>query len=606
MVDSEQYFNELIGILQLTARFQGGKEALISTVCEGTGIPIKKSISYKNLLRWVQEKDLEKEFCQIIFDVSSFKEVTSRAAVWSGLSLLSADEILKVADYLSDDRHTWKYDKSSATKALTAVGEKESLEEVNKCLSTLMSTNRIELLARQNKKWVVGPLGISQAVEYRKAGHVWSLRSLIEEELPSKLLEDFLKLADWMPTAACLTSNANDQYRRQEFIQLVLTYGTNSNILSTFNKLIGDGVLDFKTVRTYGFNIVGTPCGVFERQYNGVNHLAQLVINECSEDQLKILLSQKRYFSLDVKLGAVELCIRENPVSILNEFFGWADLVRIAKNLDLVRVGNISKSRLAEVVSIRLGFELPAPIEGLTRILEQVEKSIVSINESSRSREESDGIMSGIYRSIEAVLKDMLRFYVGFLWPESLIEEEPSERREAFNRFCRVKFSIDKADGVDGLTLGELLQIFHKLNDVVKEEPKLQEKLSHQFNRKFIIPSKLLMKLEEGLQARRYLSHDKGRSSERKDAMLIDYVEALGKIREFLQKLKQDGIYPRVIRVRREVTDEWGRRYVEAIDDDEKAWLIHSDEYLWPNESYFMHTVTSAIAVAPYLSVKFS
>ena len=376
MVNSERYFNELIEILQLTARFYGGKEALISAVSEQTKVPIKKSISYKNLLLSIQEKDLEKEFCQILFNASSFTEVISTFAVWSGLSLLSADEILKVADYLSDDRHKWKYDKSSATKAVKMLVKNEPLEEVNKCISTLMSTNRIELLAPQNKKWVVGPIGISQAVEYRKAGHVWSLRSLIEDELPSNLLEDFLKLANWMPTAVRLSSNVNDQYRRQEFIQLVLTYGTNSDILSTFNKIIGDGVLDFKTIRTYSLNIVGTPCGVFERQYNGVKPLAQLIVKECSENQLKVMLAQKRYFSSDVKLGAIELCIRENPVSILNEFFSWADLMRIAKNLDLVRVENLPKSQLAEIVAIRLGFELPVPIEGLTKILEQVEKTL--------------------------------------------------------------------------------------------------------------------------------------------------------------------------------------------------------------------------------------
>ncbi len=78
--------------------------------------------------------------------------------------------------------------------------------------------------------------------------------------------------------------------------------------------------------------------------------------------------------------------------------------------------------------------------------------------------------------------------------------------------------------------------------------------------------------------------------------------EALGKIREFLQRLRRDDVYPSVIRVKREVTDEFGRRYVEAIDEDEKPWLIHSERYLSPNELYFMHTVTSSIAAEPYLS----
>lgn len=204
-VESEWYFDELIGILQLAARTQGGKEALLSTVTEQTGVAFPKTMSYRNVLKKVQEDELEQEFCQAIFNAGSFEIVASRFVIASGLALLSRDEIFEVAHYLSDDRHTWKYDRSSATKAIMAIEERESLGEVNRCLSTLMSDGRIELLTHQNRKWVVGPHGISQAVEYRKAGQVWALRTLINEELPGGLLEEFIGHANWLPTAISLT-----------------------------------------------------------------------------------------------------------------------------------------------------------------------------------------------------------------------------------------------------------------------------------------------------------------------------------------------------------------------------------------------------------------
>ena len=110
--------------------------------------------------------------------------------------------------------------------------------------------------------------------------------------------------------------------------------------------------------------------------------------------------------------------------------------------------------------------------------------------------------------------------------------------------------------------------------------------------------------MEESLKARGYLAHDKGQSIRHRDAMVEQFGEALGKIAEFLSRLKQKGLYPHVVRVRREVTDEYGRRYVEAVDEYGKPWLIHSSDYLLPSQSYFMHSVTSEIAVDPYLSAK--
>jgi len=605
MVDREEYLNQLVEILQLAARQQGGKRSLINAASQETGITFSKSTSYRNLIVSLQKEGAEKEFCQAIFNANSFDEVVSRYVISQGLSLLSSREIFELADYLSDDRRTWKYDKSSATKAIMALAETVPLGEINECISTLMSGGRIELLSRQNRKWVIGPLGITQAIEYRKQGQVWSLKRLFEEELPSKLLDDFARKAQWLPATISLSSQASEQCRKQQLIQSVLTYGTTSNILSTFNELIADGVLNLKTIRTYDWNIVGTPCGVFTKQYNGVNRLAQLIVNECAKEQLKVQLSQKGYFSTDVRLGAIEMCLRENPVSILEEFFGWADLMRIAQHLSLVRVQNIPKAQLAEVVAISLGFQLPVPVEGLTEFLERVEKSLISMTEPTHSIEELNGIMAGIYRTVEAILKDMLHFYVGFLWPESLTNEEPGERRETFNHFCKKRFDIDKVDGVDGLTLGELVHLFYKLNHIIKQDPNLQNKLNGEFQRKFVIPAKMLSTLEDSLKARKYLAHDKGQTSKSNNVIVKEFELALTKIKEFAYKLKQEGFYPHAIRVKREVTDEFDRRYVEAVDEDGKSWLIHSSDYLWPNESYFMHSVTTPIAVDPYLSVRY-
>lgn len=604
MADVNEYYDELAEVLVAVARSLGGKEALISMLVSETGASFSKSISYRNLIKRVQKESMEKDFCRIVFDASNFKEAVDRRAIYCGLSLLSVDEVIKVADYLSHKGSNWRFDRSSGTKATNAVANNESLEKVNESLRILMSNNTIELLTRQNKRWVVGPMGISRAVENRKPGQVWGLMSLIKEEIPNKTFGVFLAHAKWVPREATLSDSNGAQYKQAEFMQIVLRHGTDSDILATFNELVLEGILDFKSIRTYGFNTIGTPCGVFQRKYGGVNNLAGLMVSECAEEQLKIYLSQKGYFSSDVRLGTVELAIKDTPMSILCEYFGWSDLVRIAKKLDLVRPEKLDKSRMAEIIAIRLGFELPVPIEGLTKILDGVVRNTASMSDSSISAEELDGMMARTYRSIEVVLKDILHFYIGFLWPESLTEEEMGERRETFNQFCKDNLGVVKADGLDGLTLGELKELLQKLTGIVKSEPKLQQSLDDKFQRKTLIPNSVFQNLEESFAARKFLAHDKGHVQERKNTKIEKYVKALSKIQDFLREIKMKCIYPYVIRVRREVTDEYGRRYVEAIDDENKPWLIYSNEYLWPNQSYMMHTVTTGIAVDPYLSAR--
>lgn len=601
---TETNIDKIADILRLAARVQGGKSNLITTLNQEIGTSLSTSMSYKKILKRVLEDGDEVDFCRAIFNASSFEEVASKYAVAQGLSLLSAPEVLEVANYLSDDGHTWRYDKSTSITAIMSVTQKVSLGELNQCLSELMTSGRIELVTRQNKRWIIGPLGITQATQFRKAGDIWSLKKFFEEELHGALVDEFMQNAQWIPENDKITPDKSDQYKQQQLIQLALTHGKDSDIFSTINSLIANRLLNLKRVKVYDWNLIGTPCGVFTRQYNGVNRLAELIVSEFPEEQLKSQLSQKNYFSSDVKLGTIEMCLRDDPVSILTEFFGWSDLMRIGTRFDLVCVNSVSKTQLAEIITRRLGFDLPVHLEGLGDFIKLVEKSRIVLTEPTHTFEELQGIMTGIYRTAEAVLKDILHFYIGFLYPESLTDEEPGERRESFNRFCRKQLNLEKAAGIDGLTLGELIHIINKLNIHVKQDPKLQAKLKERFRRNSVIPSRALAILENSLRARKYIAHDKGQVIQKKEVMLQIFSEALGNISDFLHKLKKDNLYPRVIRVRSEITDEYGRRYVEAIDEDGKSWLIHSDEYLSPSESFFMHSVTDSIAIDPYLSAK--
>jgi hypothetical protein len=311
---------------------------------------------------------------------------------------------------------------------------------------------------------------------------------------------------------------------------------------------------------------------------------------------------KENYYSQDIELGSIEMCLREDPRAILSDFFGWNDLIKIARQHRLVRPESVGHPLLIEILAVRLGFELPANLEGISRLLYQMEKHILSISEPKRSLEEIHGTMAGTYRSLEAYLKDILHFYIGFLWPESEGNGDPGEQIKTYQTFCRDKFEIVKVDGIDGLTLGELVQLIHRINKEIRSGTNLENKLERQFHRKTIIPSKVIAKLETGLRARKYLAHDKGDIWGQKEVVKREFLQALESLKEFLQTIKQNKYAPIAIRIQRQITDEFNRQYLEAIDEDGQRWLVFCDDYLEGDESYFMHTLTNYVAVKPYIS----
>jgi hypothetical protein len=148
-------------------------------------------------------------------------------------------------------------------------------------------------MVRQNKRWVVGPYGITQATEYRKSGDFWSLKQLFKEELPDNLIGEFMQRANWIPNhkARIDVSSESD---REYLLQIVLTYGKDSEILAIFNGMIADKILDIKTIRTYAWNIVGTPCGIFLKEYDGVEKLSSILVKECGNEDYPYQLSQRK------------------------------------------------------------------------------------------------------------------------------------------------------------------------------------------------------------------------------------------------------------------------------------------------------------------------
>jgi hypothetical protein len=75
-------------------------------------------------------------------------------------------------------------------------------------------------------------------------------------------------------------------------------------------------------------------------------------------------------------------------------------------------------------------------------------------------------------------------------------------------------------------------------------------------------------------------------------------------IEGLLRNFQDRKIYPLVIRISKEVRDEYGRSSAECVDENGEKWLLYTEEYLETSQPYFLYSKTPSIAVNPIVIVK--
>jgi len=207
---------------------------------------------------------------------------------------------------------------------------------------------------------------------------------------------------------------------------------------------------------------------------------------------------------------------------------------------------------------------------------------------------------------VEKILKDLATFYVCFLWPKTIEQHfEHDEKKRAFNELVRRELQIGRKEGLDRLMLGELMRALQRLNERVDEEESLIQRVRDTLEREKLIPHTLLSMIESACNYRPHFVHDtiNGRRNIVINTGLCQNL--LDDIISFAKTIANDRIYPCVLRITREITDEYGRTYVEAVDESGKDWVIKSTSWIRPEFAYHMHAPRYGfVAVDPFIIEK--
>lgn len=417
----------------------------------------------------------------------------------------------------------------------------------------------------------------------------------VSKELANQLVEN-LKL---------LAAEKNDILRTMMSLQLIETYMDDEDLCEVINRLIDEEYIKPPNVRTlyerfpYSFSSwIITPYGVFKQSPTWLRDpnkkLAEILQKEFERKYLEPDLES---YHGAYPLRVLEYCIRESPETILRKF-GVLRLRKIAEELGISAALKIKdEEELMRLIILKLGFILPPILSGLVNFNRILEES----NSRLLKGEQVTGVMADVYGETERVLQDIAYFYICFLWKIRTRARKPEEVETDITNVVRGLNVSDKP--FSRLTFGELVKLVRTLNKEVRRNKNLKEEFLKTFDVERILPQDQMKILNEMSKYRSSLFAHKRMKVAAKTPDRRNCREIIAALKEFSKIIREKKIYPKVIRVTYEVTNEYGTRYFEAVDDEGSEWIV---KYRWldPSKPYFMYSKTNPVAVDPIIIEK--
>lgn len=599
----------------------GSKEKFVAFINEKGGFKLSDKKSYDVLFSEIERNIGEKNFLSIL-GIKDFEEAEMRSCL--------ADVFYKALVEAS-----WWHQFSPFYERLTGekIKIKRKVEKKEPAYRLAFSVDENEFITAwidlykegilppviPYKNIVIGPLGWLKSLEKRDKrdlGVIFGLHSdiiriigdkfdLESRDIIIKSLLSIIKQLGDEPSKSDLEdeigrealkhlkevkSEQDEEIRSAKMIQMIHVYLNDEKLIYIINNLIAREEISGPKVhglyeRCFSDWVI-TKYGIFKQnsswEMRPTEELAKLIKKEIAEEYLEPELEK---YHGGYELRILEYCIRENPEKIMKRLFGMPQLRRIAEDLEILSTPMIKKEdEIIRFVLLKLGFRLPP----ITLGLKDYQNFLTECRNRLERDESLSGIMTDVYRETQRVLRDTAYFYIRFLWQQG-------DEQGDVNEIIRDKIGLQDYKPFDKLGLGHFIELMRKLNAKIREDKVLKEKFQDWFDRNRAIPKNLMSVLDEiSPILSKAERHEKG---EKKECLY-----ALDKLVN-LSKSFEGGIYPKVIRIKSEVTNEYGIGYFEAIDDRGDAWTIEK-RWLDPSKPYFMHSKTFPVAIDPIIIEK--
>lgn len=525
------------------------------------------------------------------------------------------DELVFLADQLSQNREKWGYDKrrkSSIRRAIVSNSDEQALTKVlKKSLGAEMPSGDYFPEVLQFEKDVLGPLGCLKSVENRSRYDAYTVFNIFSKYLRgTKLLEKVIDghLAKIPKETKALALEKRGHLYKPALVQLMLSYFSDKGICNLVNTLLVRKEIQIEVPGLYEdiedpwiitrYGITKAP------EEEAIENLANLIKEYHDENDLE---PELKPYSGDFKTRVLEYCIMENPGTILQKLFGLPELRQIARKLGFASENIGTTDEVTSIILLGLGFDVPPILAGSSKYLAAIEKSGRELSEA-REPETRSGIMSQVFVIAERALRDLVYFYIFFLWKkrmqdlESTLEEEMPDlgarqiKMKSLDLFIGKRFGIRKS--FERLGFGDFANLIKTINNATNRSDLLGRKLLKRLGRTIVLEDRQIKVLDRISPFRASFTHAKNYPGDEKCEEIHKSVLML------LNDFQRARIYPLIIRISREVSDEYGKRYAECIDENGEKWLVYTEEYLDTSFSYFFFSKTPSIAVDPTIIEK--
>ena len=252
-----------------------------------------------------------------------------------------------------------------------------------------------------------------------------------------------------------------------------------------------------------------------------------------------------------------------------------------------------NSDELVDLILLGIGFNLPPEIEGMSTFQKLLSTSENKIKKGEGIR----ATMLEVFDGLNKILYDISYFYIYFLW--NLDQTVSNRRIEKINKIIK-KLKVSKKP-FNRLTLGELNKLVRTLSSQIKKKASFKERLKKEFNRDYLLTNSQLKILDEVIRYRnKVVVHPEKKIPPSKNRA----IEIIKRLKGLVQILKENKVYPSIIRIRFEIKNEYGTQYFEAEDEYGVHWTIKAPRWMYTTKLYFMHSKTNPVAINPLIIEK--
>ena len=596
----EELCNQISTILK---ELIGNKQDLLRLIETRLALSIPKSYTYRKIVERIIDLDMEEKFCEL-FQFKDFKGMIKAYRNGIILNFFSNDELRLIGQKLCEA----KYDPSSRNSLIVSIS-RNVIEK--RLIKEFIKTNREKeegYVVQQQKRWIVGPLGLLRSSKSRGWYRTNGLIQILETFLHSsyQFTEFFTRMKEkprfnWK-------DDSDDPLYRSKCIQSILALSDDDTIIDILNQLIDKTMIEIESLKMCS-DLMVSPYGIFEETYNGYKNLVDLLLRTFADepDFLDAELRSEGSTEGSLELRVREICLKKTPEEIITIFFGLGpNLIRLAKEIGLVSLAEIrNKESLLQAIILKLGFTYPPTLEGIStyssnlrRLRGQLQRGI--------DEERGRGLWNKVYSDSEKIIRDLILFFFSCLW-ESRLREYYEDEVKARRLKEMVKREFKLAKPFDVLTLGDLCTLIALINKEIQSKESLEKTVETVFGRSYFIPQRDLRKLNSVTSARTTLTGIHPTKKRLKDPIgVISQLIEMSEEWSAVGRRSRSRIFPYMVRIKEERTNEFGISHSLAIDEEGNQWILKkSGMWIRPEYAYYILTDAKYLAIEPIMVEKF-